>query len=167
MPSGKAGLIHRLHELRARRCEPWAQRREPWAETREPWARKASRGFTLIELMIVMAIIVILVAVAVPFYQKSITRAKESVLRNNLFAMRSAIDEYTYDKQKAPQNLQELVTEGYLRDVPKDPITGRNDSWKIIMEDAGQSVNQAEPGIFDVRSGSEAKGLDGTAYSEW
>src|SRR5947209_10055861 len=86
-------------------------------------------GFTLIELMIVMAIIVILIAVAVPFYQKSIIRAKETVLHNNLFAMRSAIDEYTYDKQKAPQNLQELVTEGYLRDVPKDPITGRTDSW--------------------------------------
>jgi len=126
-----------------------------------------SSGFTLIELMIVMAIIVILIGVAVPFYQKSITRAKETVLRNNLFAMRSAIDEYTYDKQKAPPALRDLVTDGYLRDVPKDPITGSTESWKIIMEDAGQAVNSTEPGIFDVRSGSNLKSLDGTSYADW
>jgi general secretion pathway protein G len=125
------------------------------------------RGFTLIEMMIVMAIIVILIAVAVPFYQKAIIRAKESVLHSNLFAMRSAIDEYAFDKQKAPHDLQELVTEGYLRDVPRDPITQRNDSWKVIMEDAGQAVSAADPGIFDVRSGSDKKSLDGTNYSEW
>ena len=129
--------------------------------------RFGRRGFTLIELMIVMAIIVILISVAIPFYQKSIVRAKESVLHNNLAAMRSAIDEYSYDKQKAPQSLQDLVTDGYLRDVPKDPITGSNDSWKIIMEDAGQSVDATEPGIFDVRSGAEKQSLEGTAYSEW
>ncbi|MEP6714576.1 MAG: prepilin-type N-terminal cleavage/methylation domain-containing protein [Terriglobia bacterium] len=125
------------------------------------------RGFTLIELMIVMAIIVILIAVAVPFYQKSITRAKETVLHNNLFAMRNALDEYTYDKQKAPQSLQDLVTEGYLRDVPKDPITGSSDGWKIIMEDAGQAVSTTEPGIYEIRSGSNGKSLDGTSYADW
>jgi len=114
-----------------------------------------------------MAIIVILIAVAVPFYQKAIIRAKESVLHNNLFAMRSAIDEYTFDKQKAPQGLQDLVTDGYLREVPKDPITQRNDSWKIIMESAGQAVNSTQPGVFDVRSGSEKSSLDGTRYSDW
>lgn len=124
-------------------------------------------AFTLIEMMIVMAIIVILVAVAIPFYQKSIIRAKESVLHNNLFAMRAAIDEYTYDKQKAPQNLKELVTAGYLHDVPRDPITQRNDSWKIIMEEAGQAVSTTEPGIFDIRSGSDRTSLDSTRYSEW
>jgi general secretion pathway protein G len=128
--------------------------------TRRRW------GFTLIELMIVMAIIVILISVAVPFYQKSIVRAKETVLHSNLFAMRNAIDEYTYDKQKAPQNLQDLVTEGYLRDIPKDPIAGGTD-WKVIMEDAGQAVNSSEPGIFDVRSASDKTSLEGTAYSEW
>jgi general secretion pathway protein G len=125
------------------------------------------RGFTLIELMIVMAIIVILIGVAVPFYQKSITRAKETVLHNNLAAMRNVIDEYTYDKQKAPQSLRDLVTDGYLRDVPKDPITGNADSWKVIQEDAGQAVSSTEPGIFDVRSGSSQKSLDGTNYSDW
>jgi general secretion pathway protein G len=88
------------------------------------------------------------------------------VLHNNLFAMRSAIDEYTYDKQKAPQSLQDLVTEGYLRDIPKDPITGGND-WKVIMEDAGQAVNSQEPGIFDVRSTSDKNSLEGTPYAEW
>jgi general secretion pathway protein G len=118
-------------------------------------------------MMIVMAIIVILIAVAVPFYQKAITRAKESVLHNNLFALRSAIDEYSFDKQKAPQSLQDLVSAGYLHNVPKDPITQSSDSWKIIMEDAGQAVSSSEPGIFDVRSGSEKIGLDGTHYSEW
>jgi general secretion pathway protein G len=125
------------------------------------------RGFTLIELMIVMAIIVILIGVAIPFYQKSIIRAKETVLHNNLTAMRNVIDEYSYDKQKAPQSLSDLVSEGYLREVPKDPITGSNDTWKIIMEDAGQAVNSTEPGIFDVRSGSNLKSLEGTNYADW
>ncbi|MGD1069012.1 MAG: type II secretion system protein [Bryobacteraceae bacterium] len=128
---------------------------------------RRSFGFTLIEMMIVMAIIVILISVAIPFYQKALIRAKESVLRNNLFAMRSAIDEYTYDKQKAPQNLQDMVTNGYLREVPRDPITGSNDTWKIIMEDSGQAVNSTEPGIFDVRSGATGKSLEGTLYSDW
>jgi general secretion pathway protein G len=128
---------------------------------------KLQRGFTLIEMMIVMAIIVILIAVAVPFYQKAIIRAKESVLHNNLFAMRSAIDEYSYDKQKAPPSLQDLVSSGYLHDVPKDPVTQSRDTWKVIMEDATQSVDASQPGIWDVRSGSDKMGLDGTHYSEW
>ena len=127
---------------------------------------RGRNGFTLIELMIVMAIVVILISVAIPFYMKSITRAKESVLHNNLSAMRNAIDEYSYDKQKAPQSLQDLVTDGYLREVPKDPIAGNND-WKIIMEDAGQAVNSTEPGIYDVRSNATGKSLEGTAYSDW
>ncbi len=117
--------------------------------------------------MIVMAIIVILIAVAIPFYQKSIIRARESVLHSNLFAMRQAIDEYTFDKQKAPQDLHDLVTDGYLRTVPQDPITQKNDTWKVIMEAAGSAVNSTEPGIFDVRSGSDKISLEGTKYSEW
>jgi general secretion pathway protein G len=121
-------------------------------------------GFTLIELLIVMSIIVILVSVAIPLYQKSILRTKESVLRNNLMTLRTVIDEYTYDKQKAPQALQDLVQEGYLREVPRDPMTGSNTDWRIVMEDAVQSVNQTEPGIFDVHSGSDKISLDGTPY---
>ncbi len=124
-------------------------------------------GFTLIELMIVMAIIAVLMSVALPIYNRSIIRAKESVLKNNLFTMRTVIDEYTYDKQKAPQTLNDLVSDGYLRQVPVDPMTNNADSWKIIMEDASNTVNQSEPGIFDVRSGSEKTSLEGTPYSEW
>jgi general secretion pathway protein G len=128
--------------------------------------RSGKRGFTLIELMIVMAIISILVAVAVPLYQRSVVRAKEAVLRQNLFSMRTVLDEYTYDKAKAPQSLQDLVTEGYLRQIPMDPITGESD-WTTIQEDAITSVNQTEPGIFDVRSKSDKKSLEGSAYNEW
>jgi general secretion pathway protein G len=125
------------------------------------------RGFTIIELMIVLTIIGILVAIAIPTYQKSLVRANETVLRSNLFTLRTMIDEYTYDKQKGPQTLQELVDQGYLREIPMDPITKTNQSWKIIMEDALSSVSQTEPGIFDVRSGSDKKSLEGTMYSEW
>jgi general secretion pathway protein G len=129
--------------------------------------RVVRAGYTLIELVIVMAIISILVAIAVPLYQKSILRTKESLLKNNLFTLRTVIDEYTFDKQKAPQNLQDLVTEGYLRAVPMDPITGSDQTWKLIIEDAVSSVNQTDPGIFDVRSGSDKKSLEGTLYSDW
>lgn len=124
-------------------------------------------GFTIMELMVSMAIVLVVISVAVPLYQKSIIRARESVLRQNLFSLRTVIDEYTYDKQKAPQQLDELVREGYLRQVPIDPIVGNNTSWKVIMEDASSSASQSEPGIFDVRSGSEKTSLEGTPYSEW
>lgn len=124
-------------------------------------------GFTLIEMLIVVSIIGILVSMAVPIYQKSLIRTKESVLRNNLFTIRTTLDEYTYDKQKAPQSLSDLVTEGYLREVPFDPITGSNQSWKIDMEDALRTVSQTEPGIFDIHSGSDKKSLEGTPYSDW
>jgi general secretion pathway protein G len=129
--------------------------------------RRRELGFTMVELMIVMAIIVILVSLAIPQYQKALIRAKESVLKNNLFTLRQVIDEYTYDKQKAPQSLQDLVAAGYLRDIPNDPITGTNQTWHVIQEDALQSVNQTEPGIFDVKSGSDKEGLDGTPYADW
>ncbi len=127
---------------------------------------KRNFGFTMIELMIVMAVISILVAIAVPMYQKSVIRAKESVLRQNLFSLRTVIDEYTYDKAKAPQSLQDLVSAGYLRQIPVDPMTGQAD-WAIVMEDAVTSVNQTEPGIFDVKSKSDKQSLEGTPYAEW
>lgn len=129
--------------------------------------RRRRLGFTLVELMVVMAIVTILVSIAVPLYQRAVLRAKESVLRSNLFTLRSLIDEYTLDKQRAPQSLDELVTEGYLRQIPMDPITGFNNTWRVIMEDAMVSASQSEPGIFDVRSGSEKMSLEGTAYAEW
>ena len=123
-------------------------------------------GYTLIELMIVMAIISILVSIAVPLYQKALIRSKESILKNNLFTLRTVIDEYTFDKKKAPQALQDLVTEGYLRAIPIDPIMG-NDQWRTVMEDALTSVDQTQPGIWDVHSMSDQKSLEGTVYSDW
>jgi len=129
--------------------------------------KRVQRGFTFVELMIVMAIIAVLLSVAIPIYSRSIVRAKESVLKSNLFTLRTVIDEYTYDKQKAPQTLQDLVSSGYLRQIPVDPITTTAESWKIIQEDASNTVNQSEPGIFDVRSGSDKTSLEGTPYAEW
>jgi general secretion pathway protein G len=132
-----------------------------------PYRRALRRGFTLIEMMIVMAIIVILISLAVPFYQKAIIRAKETVLHSNIRAIRNSIDEYSFDKQKAPASLQDLVTAGYLHDVPNDPVAQTRE-WNIIMEDAGQAVNPSEPGIYDIRSKSDkVSPLDGTRYSEW
>ncbi len=129
--------------------------------------RRGLRGFTFVELMVVVTIIVILITIAIPVYQKSIIRTKESVLRNNLFTMRQVIDNYTYDKQKAPQSLQDLVSEGYLREVPLDPMTNSNQTWKTVQEDSTQAVDQNNPGIFDVKSGSDKSSLDGSAYSDW
>jgi general secretion pathway protein G len=129
--------------------------------------KRAERGFTLIELMIVMAIISVLLAIALPIYQKSIVRAKESVLRNNLFTLRTMIDEYTIDKQKAPESLEDLVSEGYLRQIPQDPITGSDQTWKVIMEDTPVGGSTNPPGVFDVRSGSDKTGLDGKPYADW
>ena len=128
--------------------------------------RRRQFGFTFVEMMVVITIIVILITIAIPIYQKSIVRAKESVLKNNLFTLRTVIDNYTYDKEKAPQALQDLVTDGYLKKMPLDPITN-TDQWKTVMEDASQAINQAEPGIFDVHSNSDKISLDGTPYSEW
>jgi len=129
--------------------------------------RKLRSGFTLIELMVVMAIISVLDAIAVPIYQESVIRAKESVLRNNLFTIRTMLDEYTVDKQQAPATLQDLVSEGYLRRVPQDPITGSDQTWRIVMEDTPVSGSTGSPGIFDVKSGSDKQSLEGTPYSEW
>jgi len=129
--------------------------------------RRARRGYTLVELIIVMAIISILLAIAVPLYQRSLQRTKESLLKNNLFTLRTVIDEYTFDKQKAPQRLEDLVEQGYLRGIPLDPITNSKDTWRVVMEDALTSVDQTQPGIYDVRSGSDLTSMEGTQYSEW
>lgn len=129
------------------------------------WRR--ARGFTFVEMMVVLTIIVVLITMAIPIYNRTILRSKEAVLRTNLTTLRTVIDNYTYDKMKAPQSLDDLVREGYLRVIPYDPITGSNDSWKTIMEDPSQSVDQNEPGLWDVKSGSDKLSLEGTPYSEW
>jgi general secretion pathway protein G len=125
------------------------------------------RGFSLIELLIVLTVVSILISIAVPLYHRAVLRSRETVLKNNLFTLRTMIDEYTYDKAKAPQDLRDLVEAGYLRAIPRDPMTGSDQTWRVEMEDSLSSVNQTEPGIFDVKSGSELKALDGTPYAEW
>jgi general secretion pathway protein G len=125
------------------------------------------RGFTLIELMIVISIILILVAIAVPAYQQSLLRAKEAILRQDLKTMRDQIDNFTMDKEKAPQSLQDLVDAGYLRKLPKDPFTGSEETSQVENSDTLISLDQTEPGISDVHSGSNLVGSDGTAYSSW
>lgn len=125
------------------------------------------RGFTFVELMVTLTIALILITMTIPIYQRIIVSTKESTLKNNLHTLRTSIDHYYYDKEKAPQSLQDLVSEGYLRGLPLDPMTGSNQTWQTVMEEASQSVNNAEPGIWDVHSGSGRMGLDGTPYSQW
>jgi general secretion pathway protein G len=125
------------------------------------------RGFTIIELMVVISIILILVSVAAPIYSQSIVRAREAVLRQNLFAMRVSIDQFSMDKERAPQTLDDLVQEGYLREVPTDPITSSKDTWEPVQEDYLLSIDQQQPGITDVHSGATGAGSNGVPYSEW
>lgn len=136
-------------------------------EVNQTRPNRTEEGFTLLELMIVMIIIGILTTVAVPAYLQSVRKAKEAVLREDLHAMRSAIDSYTVDKQKAPQQLEDLVESGYLKSMPKDPLTNRTDTWVPGQEDSLSSIDQTQSGINDVHSGAQETSSDGTAYSTW
>src|ERR1700740_1775767 len=129
---------------------------------------KAERnsGFTLLEMMIVMIIIGILLSVALPIYNQALVKARESVLRNDLFEMRKLISQYTLDKQKAPQSLDDLVSAGYIKAIPKDPMTNET-NWEVVQEDILLTVHQQDPGISDVHSASNAISSDGTAYNSW
>lgn len=129
--------------------------------------RSVRRGFTLIELIIVVSIIGILLAVAIPVYRIHLLHAHEAVLKQDLDTMRKAIDQYTYDKNKAPQALSDLVDAGYIRVVPKDPFTDSAETWQPVQEDVMQSLDQTQPGITDVHSGSNLMSSEGTAYSSW
>ncbi|MGA8042248.1 MAG: type II secretion system protein [Terracidiphilus sp.] len=117
--------------------------------------------------MIVMAIISVLATLAVPSFIGAIKSAREAVLKEDLHVMRAAIDSYTMDKQKAPQSLDDLVQEGYLRSIPEDPMTKSASTWVTDTSDSLHSLDQTEPGIDDVHSGSEETGSDGQPYSAW
>jgi len=119
------------------------------------------------ELMIVMAIIGVLMMVAVPSFVGAIRQAREAVLKEDLHVMRAAIDSYTMDKQKAPQSLNDLLQDGYLKSIPEDPFTHSKDTWVTDSSDALYSLDQTEPGIDDVHSGSQETGSDGQPYSSW
>jgi general secretion pathway protein G len=128
--------------------------------------RHRCQGFTLLELMIVITLIMILASIAVPAYNQSIIQARESVLRSNLSTLRNVISQYTLDKQKAPQSLDDIVSAGYLRQIPIDPMT-RQTNWEVVQEDVMLAVDQQDPGITDVHSASSGTASDGTAYSSW
>jgi general secretion pathway protein G len=129
--------------------------------------QRRTDGFTLIELMVVMAIIVILAGIGTALYGNSLKRSKEAVLKEDLFRMRDAIDQYYADKGKYPANLDALVSDGYLRKIPEDPITRSTDSWQSIPAESDPNNPSAEPGIYDVKSGAQGTGLDGSNYSDW
>jgi len=131
--------------------------------------RAASRhaGFTVIELLVVLSIIVILAGMAMAQYRTSVTRAQESVLRTDLFRMRDALDQYYADKQQYAPTLDALVAEGYLRQIPKDPFTRAADTWQTVQAEPDPNNPTVEPGIYDVKSGSDRTALDGTRYAEW
>jgi general secretion pathway protein G len=134
-------------------------------QAQDGWRRSAHAGFTLLELMIVISIIIILAAITLPQYQKTIMHTREAVLRDDLYKMRSLIDQFASDKGRLPQSLDELVTEGYIRDVPLDPFTGQKD-WAITTGE-DPNTTSGEQGMTDVHSSSTETSTEGTPYSEW
>ena len=129
--------------------------------------KHGQRGFTLIELIIVCAMISILLGIMVPIYRIHVLHANEAVLKEDLYHMRTAIDQYTQDKGKAPQALDDIVTAGYLHAIPTDPFTHAADTWQTVQEDVLTSIDQTQPGISDVKSGSSLISSEGTDYSSW
>ena len=130
-------------------------------------ARRLERGFTLIELLIVLTLITVLSTIGMAQYQRSVVYAREATLKEDLFRMRDAIDQYYADKNQYPSTLDALVSEGYMRKVPEDPFTKSNSTWQTVPAEPDPNNPAAEAGIYDVKSGSDQTALDGTAYSEW
>jgi general secretion pathway protein G len=128
---------------------------------------RRSHGFTLIEMLVVMTIIVVLASVGLIAYRSSVQRGREAVLKEDLYRLRDAIDQYYADKGKYPADLNELVSTNYIRRVPVDPITGSAETWQPVQAEADPNNPTVEPGINDVKSGSEAAAMDGTNYADW
>ncbi len=125
------------------------------------------RGFTLLELMIVLSLIVLLASIGLMQYKSTVQRGREAVLAENLYRMRDAIDQFHVDKGKYPADLSELVSAGYLRSIPLDPMTNTAESWQLVPAEPDPSNPTADIGIYDIKSGSEAVGLDGRRYADW
>jgi len=137
-------------------------------ETRDNGQPMLFRGFTLLETMIALSVVLILASFAIPAYYLAIQRAREAVLRQDLYTLRSLIDEFAVDKQRPPASLQELVEAGYLRGgIPVDPITDSSESWQVDVEDVPSGADDMQSGVVDLHSGSEDNSLDGTSYSSW
>ena len=128
---------------------------------------RRERGFTLIELLIVVTLIVVLAGIGLSTYSTSVTRAKEAVLKEDLFRFKDAIDQYNADKGTYPPDLAALVSGGYMRQIPKDPFTDSADTWQVVMSEPNPANPNEAPGVFDVKSGSTATGIDGRPYAEW
>ena len=127
----------------------------------------SERGFTLVELLVVISLITILAAMGLVQYKNSIIRTSEATLKTDLFRMRDAIDQYYADKGKYPATLDALVSDGYLRKMPEDPITKSTDSWQAVPAEPDPSSPTTEPGVYDVKSGAQGTALDGSNYSDW
>lgn len=134
---------------------------------RQSEAQERESGFTLFELMIVMAIIAVLASVAVPSYINAVRHGREAALRQDLWVMRQAIDSYTVDKEKAPQSLDDLVQSGYLKAIPVDPMTGSSDTWMPDTSDTLMDIDETAGGINNVHSGAQGLAMDGSSYNTW
>jgi general secretion pathway protein G len=128
---------------------------------------RLDRGFTMIELLVVVSLIVILATMGMTQYRNSVIHAREATLKEDLFRMRDAIDQYYADKGKYPATLEALVSDGYVRKLPEDPFTQSSTTWQAIPAEPDPNNPAAEAGVFDVKSGSDGSALDGTRYSEW
>src|SRR5262245_21614240 len=128
---------------------------------------RSARGFTMIELLIVISLLMILATMGMAQYRNSVVRTREAVLKEDLFQMRDLIDQYYADKGKYPSALDALVTDGYLRQIPKDPFTDSAETWQAVPAEMDPANPTADPGVYDVKSGSDATALDGTKYADW
>jgi general secretion pathway protein G len=154
--------IARAGQARAAQWSP-----EQGGACRAEAAARRRRGFTLLELMVVMALIVVIAGMAMASYRNSVTLAQEAVLAEDLFRMRDAIDQYYADKNKYPSSLQALVSDGYLRALPEDPFTRSSSTWLEVPAEPDASNPSAESGVYNVKSGSDRMSMKGTPYSEW
>ena len=162
------GVIDWAIGRRRRTCAPNSSINYPITRLPDyPIFSLRASGFTLIELLVVLTLIVVLASIGMTQYKTSIVHSREAVLKEDLFRMRDAIDQYYADKGKYPSALDALVSEHYLRSIPEDPITKSTSSWQTVPAESDPNNPTTEPGIYDVKSGSEATALDGTKYSDW